>query len=87
MDGAFFIYGEGDWGKESGRGFYGVEDTRIAAMGRMLMQAFSLDERADIPAGFVISLTPNSATEAPSLCYPKVGANYVKERNEEAYSR
>jgi hypothetical protein len=87
LDGAFFIYGEGDWGKESGRGFYGVEDTRIAAMGRMLMQAFSLDERADIPAGFVISLTPNSATEAPSLCHPKVGANHVKERNEEAYSR
>ncbi len=87
LDGAFFIYGEGDWGKESGRGFYGVEDTRIAAMGRMLMQVFSLDERADIPAGFVISLTPNSATEAPSLCHPKVGANHVKERNEEAYSR
>ena len=56
-------------------------------MGRMLMQAFSLDERADIPAGFVISLTPNSATEAPSLCHPKVGANHVKERKEEAYSR
>ena len=87
IDGEFFKDGAGDWGEERGRGFYAMDDSRLAVAGRLLMYGFSSDSRADIPTGRVLSLTRDSGTGTPDTFWPRVGESFIKKRIREVYSR
>ncbi|MBR6734145.1 MAG: hypothetical protein IKL96_07080, partial [Kiritimatiellae bacterium] len=88
VDGGFFMFGACDWGMERGRGFYGKDDSRLVTMRRMLMHGTGTNERMDIPAGNVISLSLDARTELEfGTCNPKVGADHIKQENQEVYSR
>ena len=87
VDGPFFDNGAGDWGRESGRGFYATEDSKLAVTGKLLMHGFSSDVRADIPTGRVLSLTRDSGTGTPDTFWSKVGESCIKKRIREVYSR
>ena len=88
VDGGFFMFGACDWGMERGRGFYGKDDSKLVTMRRMLMHGTGTNERMDIPAGKVISLPHDARTELEfGTCNPKVGADHIKQENQEVYSR
>ncbi len=88
VDGGFFMFGACDWGMERGRGFYGKDDSKLVTMRRMLMHGTGTNERMDIPAGNVISLSLDARTELEfGTCNPKVGADHIKQENQEVYSR
>jgi len=87
VDGQFFRGGSGDWGDERGCGFYAKEDIRLAVAGRLLMYGFSSDSRADIPTGWVLSLTRDSGTGTPDTLWSGVGESCIKKLITEAYSR
>ena len=88
VDGGFFLFGACDWGMERGRGFYGKDDSKLVTMRRMLMHGTGTNERMDIPAGNVISLSLDARTELEFGTYnPKVGADHIKQENQEVYSR
>ena len=88
VDGQFFLFGNGDWGKEGGRGFYGMEDSKLAVTSMLLMHGFSSDAtKADVPTGRVLSLTRDSGIGTANVFRPKVGEAHIKKRNKEVYSR
>ena len=88
VDGGFFMFGACDWGMERGRGFYGKDDSKLVTMRIMLMHGTGTNERMDIPAGKVISLPHDARTELEfGTCNPKVGADHIKQENQEVYSR
>ena len=80
-----FPDGKGDWGDETGRGFYGIDDTRAALLKRLVMNGALLEDKVDIPYGRIVSLT-DSATNSASLWYPKVGEHYLESDNRKVYS-
>jgi hypothetical protein len=80
-----FPDGKGDWGDETGRGFYGIDDTRAALLKRLIMNGALLEGKVDIPYGRIVSLT-DSATNSASLWYPKVGEHYLESDNRKVYS-
>ena len=88
VDGQFFFHGNGDWGNERGRGFYGVEDSKLAVAGMLLMHGFSSNViKADIPTGRVLSLTRDSDIGTAGVFWSKIGEAHIKKRNKEVYSR
>ena len=88
VDKMFFNGVEGDWGEESGRGFYDVLDTRKKLMMKMLMHgsASKPDTRSDIPTKYVLSL--NRFAKTPSETFTsQVGEKAIKKDNSEVYSK
>ena len=87
VDGLFFVNGTGDWGRECGRGFYGIDDSKLEVANRLLMNGYSSEAKADIPTGRVLSLTRDSDKGTPELFRSKVGESHIRKRNKEVYSR
>jgi len=92
----FFDGIAGDWGEESGRGFYEVSDTRKDVMVKMLMHgcvfnalasvAVTVDERGDIPTKCVRSLKRHAKTPSDNF-FSQVGEKSINEKDSEVYSR
>ena len=87
VDGTFFIHGSRDWGSELGRGFYGLEDSKLSVAGRLLMHGISSNNRADIADGMILSLTRAMTNGIPGTFNAKVGAGHFKKTNAEVFSR
>ena len=87
VDRAFFINGSRDWGGERGRGFYGLEDSKLSVEGRLLMHGISSNDRADIADGMILSLARTMTNGIPGTFNAKVGAGHFKKTNAEVFSR
>ena len=87
VDAATFLHEPGDWGEESGRGFYEMSDTRMSVLMRMLMHGISVrpDSRCDIPADYVMSLKRDATTQ--QHVFRRVGERAIQPENQEVYSR
>lgn len=85
VDMLFFGSDDGDWGLESGRGFYESSDTCQAVMQRLLMYGTG-DGGLDVPDGDVVSFEEYPGTDV-DIKFSKVGAKYIKSHNSEVYSR
>ena len=93
---AFFKGILGDWGEESGRGFYEASDTRRNIMQKLLMHgsvlssaggvAPSADERGDIPTKCVVSLR-HDAKASDETFTSNVGEKAIEENDLEVYSK
>ena len=88
VDVMFFNGNEGDWGEESGRGFYGISDTKSKVMMSMLMHgsACNPDIRSDIPTQSVLSLVRFAKTPSETFT-SQVGERVIRKDNSEVYSR
>ncbi len=75
-----------DWGRESGRGFYLLEDTLENLVESMLMYGVDIGQGRDIPWQWVRSLRKGTLLEDDTIEAP-VGAQYINHNPEEIYNR
>ena len=75
-----------DWGFESGRGFYPVDETIGTALQWMLMHGVDVGDSLDIPSGSVYSLKKKARSSNETFS-SKAGANFIKPNITEVYSR
>ena len=75
-----------DWGRESGRGFYLLEDTLESLAESMLMHGVDIGQGRDIPWQWVRSLREGTLLEDDTIDAP-VGAQYINHNPEEIYNR
>jgi len=81
-----FSTGGQDWGHESGRGFYLLEDTLESLAESMLMCGSDTEQGRDIPWQWVRSLRRDTLLEDDTIEAP-VGALYINRNHEETYNR
>ena len=96
VDKALFKGVLGDWGEESGRGFYEASDTRKIIMQKLLMHGSVLssvgggvptaDERGDIPTKCVISLKRDAKASGETRI-SNVGEKAIEEKDSEVHSK
>lgn len=78
--------GKGDWGQEAGRGFYGASDSHGVVLEKLLMYGYNEGTALDIPDGSVYSLRIGT-TNSFDTTYMDVGADKVKDNDQEVYTR
>ena len=79
-----FPGGMRDWGMESGRGFYSVDDTLERTLEKLVMFGATGNDKMDIPDYKVISLTA-TATNSTSVFYSNVGARHMQTEARKVY--
>ena len=80
------LVGMYDWGAESGRGFYEVEDTHGVVYEKYLMCGYDEVLAKDIPDGQVYSLK-KGALSTNDTWYVEIGAEGIKTNNLEVYTK
>lgn len=85
LDPLVFLERRGDWGNETGWGFYSRQDVVGEVLNQLLMRETLGDGKIDIPDGIVLSLRPRAVDQSMTW-YPKVGARYLLKHNEEIYT-
>ena len=77
-----FYAGSRDWGDETGRGFYGKNDTLARIIDRLLMYGHEHEWTGDIPDWRVFGLS-----KTPKKGHRKVGASEIEENDRKVFTR
>ena len=80
------LTGQGDWGVETGRGFYEKSDTHGILFEKLLMFGYDAPDAADIPSGEILSLKEYPVSTNDTIRVP-IGCEGMKKNEVEVFSK
>ena len=80
------LTGQGDWGVETGRGFYEKSDTHGILFEKLLMFGYDAPDAADIPSGEILSLKEYPVSTNDTIRVP-IGCEGMKMNEVEVFSK
>ena len=80
------LTGQGDWGVETGRGFYEKSDTHGILFEKLLMFGYDAPDATDIPSGGILSLKEYPVSTNDTIRVP-IGCEGMKKNEVEVFSK